>query len=314
MQTGVERQQRLAQIAVLPQQAAIARADRTINQVRDRPNQRFREPHIDPGGIQQRVVRQQDAGGSVDVNAGIAAKGDQVVPHRAVSRLIAGPAEVAVDAGTAAAPAKRQPDAGSQRGTRTVAQVPLAQDHVAQEPGIAGRGLGITAVRDPVAVSLDEIGDQGVGNGPAAGRVEIDRHHRIAGPAGPAVQQGRKFDPAAIGEASLLAVDLDLRVEVLQHEVAQQGPLSAADDVKGVLAGGVVGTDAADCQILEVPVGGGQLEGFGHAGLDHGLAGMGGAQGDRRRWRAGLINCQVCAVDTIGSRLQFQHVAGLRIA
>jgi hypothetical protein len=134
----------------------------------------------------------------------------------------------------AAAAAEGQADPAA----RIPLQALLAQHHVLLEQGARTGALGEHAVADTVALKLDEVRDQIAPDDPVAGRHHVDRRHRFRRRARRAVGDRVPFDQAVVGKAPVLAVDLEVGVEIADPVVHGREMVGAADHVEGMLAAG----------------------------------------------------------------------------
>src|SRR5665213_718999 len=128
---------------------------------------------------------------------------------------------------------------------------------------------------------LAVIGDQIAAHDPALAADHVDGRDRIVVPPRMRAEKHVALDQHAVGKAAVLAIALDMRVVVADAVVADYGAVGTLDDVEGMLASAVVGADSGNVEILEGPVGSGDLDELrrGRAQLD--LTRMSRPNGDR---------------------------------
>lgn len=90
---------------------------------------------------------------------------------------------------------------------------------------------------------------------PSAGADKVYRRNRVGRIAWPAVCQGVVLDQSVVGPVAVLAVDLDLSVEVFDPIVPYDSAVGLADHVESVLATAVLLAMASNDKVLEYPVG-----------------------------------------------------------
>jgi hypothetical protein len=227
---------------------AVPAADRTVHEVAFDGGCALDEANHDAAGVDQGVVQNPAVGPAVDIDAIVGTEGDEVRFDRGAF-LLDRARVVTAAACAGASAAQGQPDAPP----RCTAQQVLAKDDVALETVVGATALHESAVADAVALGLDEVADEIAADRPAAGRDEVEGRHGVVGLPGCRVGHRVALDPSVVGKAPVLAIHLDVGVEVEQGVVAGDEIRRLADHVKGVFALRMVAAHAANRQILEAP-------------------------------------------------------------
>ena len=201
-----------------------------------------------PAVRDQRIVPHDAVRRAVQINAVIGAKRDQIVADDAVGMLV--PREPVYRASVLASCRRRQTTGRSvallvprndhaQNTTLRVNTVPRlaplakAPYDTSLPPSLTKSAIRLSSIVQPFAATRSI----GVTGAPV----------RL----GMGVDQRRMLDPAVIGKLPVLAVDLDLRVEVLDAQVVDHGMRGRADDMETVVAGAVVRAPAFEHEVFE---------------------------------------------------------------
>ena len=282
---------------------AIARAQAAFEQVAHRHGLRCRLARIDAGGVDEGVVGHQGIACAVQVDAEVIAMRHHVVGHHAVGQLHIA---AAIAAEFLARRAAAQADAHPQARLRDA--FGRADHQVALDARLLPGALDAHGVGGAVAAVLGGALDMVVGNLPAAGAHQIDQAHGQGGAPRHAVRQGAELQQPIIGPGTVLAVDLEVGVEVADAVVQDHGAAGAGNDVKGVLAVVVLRAGAAPIQVLEDPVR--LIDHHCLQGRDHDLdaARLGRPQHDRLRRQPGVAGLQRL-LQSIGAGRQLQHLS-----
>ena len=227
-------------------------------------------------GVDEGVVRQQDLVALVHIQPGVVAVGHDVVGGQAQAVFIKVASLVSAQPGVCAAATKRNPDPNA--GARYV--VGRADHEVALDAAAFAGAFHENAERHHVAVALGKVAHQVVLHAPVVGAHEVKRHHRFQCFAGSRVGQRVVGQQPVVGPVSVVAVDLDVGVEVGDAVVAYGGEGGSAHHMKRVFAIVVPFAYAANVQVLKRPVRAVHQDAFDLAKLKPHGAGLLGAEHD----------------------------------
>ena len=220
-------------------------------------------------------MRNNNAGGAIDVNAKVVAVGHDVVGGQARGVLCNA---FLVAAKLCARGAATKRDAHAHAGLRYVLRG--ANDQVALYAPAAAGAFHEDAIRDAVAAVFDKVADQVVQHLPAVGAHQVKGGGGALGGAGQGVGDGVVLQQAMVWPVATQAVDFEVGIEVFQFVVAQHQVGAVAKDVKGVFARALVFTHTANIQVFKHPVGLVHLKTYLTPKFNLYLPGLVGAQGN----------------------------------
>ena len=307
METGIQQRDGGRAVILQAHQRAVAAADVAVDQVAFDVGSAAGKAHLDAPSVDQRIVDHLAACCVVQIDAIVRTGGNQIGPQHAPVLLRDAFAVAAVRfAGGAAA--QRQADALA----RLPEQAHLAQHRVLFEQVIAAAALGEGTVADPVAAAFDKVGDQVAPDAPAARRHQVDRRHRVGHRAHAVVAQRIALYPAVVGKAALVAVDLEVGVEVHDDIVERDEVAGCAGDVKGMFAITLLFAHAPYGQVFKAPVRRRHIKAFAQLQFDLDAAGLLGAQHDVGRFGPCARDVDGQPGKAVAPRQQRDHVARRR--
>src|SRR6185369_14991798 len=136
---------------------------------------------------------------------------------------------------------------------RLAAERVFAQHDVALEPLARTSTLRESAIADPIGPRLDEVADQIAADRPMACSDDVDGDDRAFGLTRACISDRVVFDQSVVGEAAVLAVHLEVGIEVDELVVARDEMRRGADYVERVFAMSIHFASTLDDEVPECP-------------------------------------------------------------